>query len=209
MTASILGALPHQVWAMAFVVAAIDATGLPFPGRFLLVLTGARAGSVQEAGVAILAAAAGALVGDHLLYAAGRLGGKRLLSLQCRLSGASARCLRRAREQFERFGPLAILFGRFVASIRLLAAGLAGSGAIPYVRFLAFDLVGALIWAGSLVGLGFLVGRQSASFLDSYGSRVEVLLALIAVGSLGVGLYRWWQRGRHGSAMRARPAPAR
>jgi membrane protein DedA with SNARE-associated domain len=209
MTASILGVLPHQTWALAFVVAAIDATGLPFPGRFLLVVAGARASSPGEAGLVLAAAAAGALMGDHLLYAAGRLGGTRLIRLQCRLTGASGRCLQRARAQLQRFGALAFLFGRFVASIRLLAAALAGSGAIRYPRFLAFDLLGAVIWAGSLVGLGFLVGRQATGLLEHYGSRVDVVVGVIAVGSLAVGAYRWWQRGRHPAAVQASPVPAR
>jgi membrane protein DedA with SNARE-associated domain len=95
------------------------------------------------------------------------------------------------------------------ASIRLLAAALAGSGAVPYPRFLAFDLLGAVIWAGSLVGLGFLVGRQATGLLERYGSRVDVIVGAIAIGSLAVGAYRWWQRGRHGAAMRVSPIPAR
>ena len=109
------------------------------------------------------AGALGAVVGDHLWYAAGRLGAAdRLTALYCKLSLASGRCEARARSRFDRFGPLAIVIGRFVAGVRLFAAPMAGGGAISYPRFLLFELIGAVAWAGLFVALGYAAGRAVA-----------------------------------------------
>src|SRR5258706_5416212 len=120
-----------------FLAALIDATGFPFPGRVLLVTAGA-AMATDWSQVALLTAAGalGAVVGDHLWYAAGRLGAAdRLTALYCKLSLASGRCEARARSRFDRFGALAIVIGRFVAGGWGFAAPRA-AGAGPYLSLL-------------------------------------------------------------------------
>src|SRR5712691_7370503 len=85
------------VYLGLFLAALIDATGFPFPGRALLVAAGAA--TAEDWGHVALMTAAGALgavVGDHLWYAAGRLGaGDRLTRLLHAL--ARLRTLRGAR----------------------------------------------------------------------------------------------------------------
>src|SRR6185295_13892721 len=99
------------VYLGLFLATLIDATGFPFPGRVVLMAAGAL----------------GAVVGDHLWYLAGHLGAAdRLTALYCKLSLASGRCEARARARFDRFGPLAIVIGRFVAGVRVFAAPMAG-----------------------------------------------------------------------------------
>src|SRR5258706_6263791 len=89
-----LDALLHDaslVYLGLFLAALIDATGFPFPGRVLLVTAGA-AMATDWSQVALLTAAAalGAVLGDHLSEAAGRLGaGDPLTALHCKLSPAS------------------------------------------------------------------------------------------------------------------------
>jgi hypothetical protein len=58
-----------HLYAIVFVAATIDATGLPFTGRLLVITAGATAGGGLEATRVMLLAAAGALVGDHSLSA--------------------------------------------------------------------------------------------------------------------------------------------
>src|SRR6185295_613321 len=178
-----LDALLHDaslVYLGLFLAALIDATGFPFPGRVLLVTAGAAMGT-DWSQVALLTAAGalGAVVGDHLWYAAGRLGAAdRLTALYCKLSLASGRCEARARARFDRFGPLAIVIGRFVVGVRLFAAPMAGSGAISYPRFLLFELIGAVAWSGLFVVLGHALGAPWRALLERYGWGVP--LAIIA-----------------------------
>lgn len=66
--------------AVAFFAAAIDAVGLPFPGRFLLITAGAVSAGGPNATWTVMFAAAGHVVGDHVLYLIGWVGGDRILS---------------------------------------------------------------------------------------------------------------------------------
>ncbi len=59
----------------------------------ILVLTPAFLATHDDLARLILAATAGALLGDHVPYVAGRLAGTRLLGLYCRLTLASEACV--------------------------------------------------------------------------------------------------------------------
>jgi membrane-associated protein len=195
-----LGHLGHHLHAAVFLVAAVDATGVPFPGRLLVVMAGAVT-SGADAILVILAAAAGALAGDHVVYGLGRLGGERVAALYCRWTMARGGRVAKAREYVERFGVATILLGRLAFSLRLAVALLAGSGAMSYGRFLALDTLGALAWATLLVCLGRLLGPRALALLESYGG-IEVVLVVGAAGMLALGVYRLWRRARE------RPAAA-
>jgi membrane protein DedA with SNARE-associated domain len=191
------------VYLGLFLATLIDATGLPFPGRVALVAAGATmAEDWGQVALMTAAVALGASTGDHLWWAAGRLGAAdRLTPLYCRLSLASGRCETRARARFERFGALAIVIGRFVAGVRLFAAPMAGGGAISYPRFLLFELVGAVLWSGLFVALGYALGAQWHALLDRYGrgAAVAALVVLMAGPGLII-LVRLARRRRHGPA---------
>lgn len=182
----------------------IDATGLPFPGRVVLVAAGAAmAKDWGQVAVITAAGALGAVIGDHLWYAAGRLGAAdRLTALYCKLSLASGRCEARARSRFDRFGPLAIVIGRFVAGVRIFAAPMAGGGAISYPRFLLFELIGAVAWAGLFVVLGYALGAQWRARFEHHGWGVALtaLAVLTVAGPAAIILVRLARRRRHGPA---------
>ena len=193
------GPLMHVVVATATF---IDATGLPFPGRLFLVAAGASAGDPMRAATLAVAGAVGAVAGDHLWYATGRLGGHSLLRAYCRLSLGSGRCVSRAREHFERFGPLTIIMGRFVAGVRIFAAPMAGTGLISYPQYLLFDAVGGLVWAGAFVGLGYLLGDQWRDMIDRFGAGPVIVaaLAVVVLAAAATMAVRLLRRRRHGPA---------
>jgi membrane protein DedA with SNARE-associated domain len=195
--------LVRHLYAAVFVVAVIDATGLPFPGRLLLVAAGALARDAAEVTAVILAAAGGAMLGDHALYLAGRLGGERLLALSCRWTFASGRCASETRRYLQRWGPLTIVLGRFVAGVRLLATALAGSGAIPYWQFLLFDALGALVWTACFVLLGHVFGTRWRAAVERHGT-VPIVVGITLAALAAVVLYRVHRRRRHGAAAVAR-----
>jgi membrane protein DedA with SNARE-associated domain len=160
------------VYLGLFLAALIDATGFPFPGRALLVAAGdATARDWGQVALMTAAGALGALVGDHLWYAAGRLGAAdRLTRLYGKLSRTSGRCeAQGAHSRFDRLGPLAIVIGRFVAGVRLFAAPMAGGGAISYPRFLLFGVIGAVAWSGLFVAAGYALGAPARALIERHG----------------------------------------
>lgn len=192
-----MGWFRQHLFALVFLASLIDATGLPFPGRAILVVAGVAATERHELALLILTSALGALSGDHLLYYAGMRGGGWLLLLYCRLTLGSARCVETTVAYFKRWGAPALLVGRFSAGVRLFAAVLAGSGHISYRAFLTFDAAGTLVYATLWIVLGALFG---AAILDRAGGAARLLLLLAPATVLAILAYRLWRRRRYGAA---------
>jgi membrane protein DedA with SNARE-associated domain len=166
----------QHLYLLVFLSSLIDATGIPFPGRIILVLAGTVAAGDRALAAVILCGASGAVLGDHLLYLGGMLGGPRWLSLYCRLTLGSARCIENTVAYFRRFGPPTIMLGRFSFSVRLFAAVLAGSGNIAYRRFVTYDLLGALVYATIWVGGGYIIGEQWHAIVALVGGPKALLI---------------------------------
>jgi membrane protein DedA with SNARE-associated domain len=194
-----LGWLHEHLLPVVFLTSLIDATGLPFPGRAILVAAGIAAAGHRDVVVLVMTGVTGALLGDHLLYALGRRRGPRLLALYCRLSLGSARCVENTLACFRRFGALAVLIGRFSTSVRLFAAVLAGSGEIRYRRFILLDLIGSLVYMSLWITLGAAFG---AVVLEQVGRPLQAILLLGPAALVAVLLYRLYRRRRYGAASR-------
>jgi membrane protein DedA with SNARE-associated domain/rhodanese-related sulfurtransferase len=168
-----------QQYGIGFVFANVLAlqAGLPLPAYPTLLVAGALAASggasVPELiGVGVL----GALVADTGWYSAGRRFGMRILSVLCRVSLSPDTCVRQTESIFQRFGPSSMLFAKFVPGFASVATALAGAIRLNYVKFVIFDAMGAALWVGVAVGLGYL-------FRDAIG---DVMAELAALGKYGV-----------------------
>jgi membrane protein DedA with SNARE-associated domain len=161
----------------------LENTGLPIPGETITLVGGFLAGSgdLNYEGV-LIAAIAGAIVGDNFGYWLGRWGGWPLL---LRVGGwfkISEERLEQARQQFSKNAMQAVFLGRFVTLLRIFAGPLAGIAEMPYRQFLLCNAAGAVVWATALVSLAFFIGRlvsleQLLLWVSQFG-----LLALAAVG---------------------------
>jgi membrane protein DedA with SNARE-associated domain len=198
-----LGWLAAYPYVIVLVGAAIDATGLPFPGRVLLVAAGAlAAGQPVSLAALVVVGAAGAVAGDHLWYFAGRLGSQRLLRTYCALSVSSGRCERTTTDYFRRFGPLTIVIGRYVAGVRLLAWPLAARSGVRYPTFLVLDVAGALLWSATWVLLGWFFADRWQAVAEHAGTVLAAAVGASLVLGAGVAVFRLWRRRSHGPALR-------
>jgi membrane protein DedA with SNARE-associated domain/rhodanese-related sulfurtransferase len=168
-----------QQYGVGFVfvnVLALQA-GLPLPAYPTLIVAGALAAgggtsAPELIGIGVLAA----LIADTGWYSAGRRFGMRILSVLCRLSLSPDTCVRQTESIFQRFGPSSMLFAKFVPGFASVATALAGAIRLNYARFVVFDAMGAALWVGVAVGLGYL-------FRDAIG---DVMAELAALGKYGV-----------------------
>lgn len=194
-----VGLVAGHVYLAVFVANTIDAAGIPFPGRIILILAGAFLETKLQLAFSIVAAATGALLGDHVLYLAGRRGGPALLAAYCRFTLGSERCVEDTVKYFRRFGPPAILLGRYSTGVRLFAAILSGCGYIGYKRFLAYDIAGSLVYATLWVMVGHTFGDQVSTVLVWLGRR-RALIMIVPAAVLAIVAYRVWRRWRYGAA---------
>jgi undecaprenyl-diphosphatase len=182
-------------WALAvvFLGPALESSafvGIVFPGEIAVILGGVLAydGRVSLPAV-IVAAVAGAIVGDTVGYWVGREWGHQVLRwIGHRLPFLEHRIdddLERARSYIRRRGGVAVLIGRFAAALRATVPGLAGMSEMHYPTFLAFNALGGAIWGTAFVLLGYFAGAAWERAASDAGKIGFGVLALIVLGLIG------------------------
>jgi membrane-associated protein len=188
----------HGVWVYALLFAIVFCeTGLvvtPFlPGDSLLFVAGALAAAGgMDVGTLIVTLIAAALCGDNVNYWVGRWLGPRVFNRQASRWLNPAH-LRRTHDFYERHGGKTIILARFVPIVRTYAPFVAGLGSMPYPRYLAFCVAGALIWVGSLSLAGYFFGNLPV--VRNNLAAAIVLIVLVSVSPMALELLRAW-RGR-------------
>jgi membrane protein DedA with SNARE-associated domain/rhodanese-related sulfurtransferase len=146
--------------------------GLPVPAYPVLIVAGAYAamgGSPLWQLVAVGVAAA--LVADTGWYLAGKRFGLSILRTLCRVSLSPDSCVRQTESIFQRFGPTSMVFAKFIPGFAAVATALAGAIRLRYWVFVLFDAIGAALWVGVGVGIGYL-------FRHAIGDAMNVLKEL-------------------------------
>ena len=205
---SYLAVIADHPYAVVFGSSLIEAIGIPFPARIILVLTPAFVATDLDLVGLVVCATVGALIGDHVPYLAARYAGSRMLRLYCRLTLGSEDCVEKTIRCFTRFGSWALLASRFSTSIRLFASACAGCRHVTYPRFLALDAIGTVVYSTLWVLVGQLVGERAVAFLTTDRRRWFFLAAVVGA-SIVLILYRIWRRRRHGGARESALVTAR
>jgi membrane protein DedA with SNARE-associated domain len=178
----VLEVLVQYGYLMLFAFVLAEQIGLPIPAVPVLLGVGALAG----AGRLSLALALGAVLAasfppDIVWYELGRRRGGRVLGLLCKISLEPDSCVRKTENLFMRWGRKALLVVKFFPSLSPIAATLAGVVGIARLQFIALDGMGAIIWAGTWMGLGYVFSEM----LERIAARVAQLgnYALIGAGA--------------------------
>lgn len=181
----------HGAWVYALLFAIVFCeTGLvvtPFlPGDSLLFVAGAVAAvGGMDLHVVMATLVAAALCGDNVNYWAGRWIGPKVFHYP-KSRWLNPSHLQRAHAFYERHGGKTIILARFVPIVRTYAPFVAGVGAMPYARYLAFCVAGALIWVLSLCTLGYFFGN-----LPLVKNNLTAVILLIVLLSISPGLVAW------------------
>jgi membrane protein DedA with SNARE-associated domain len=161
-----------------------ESGGLPVPGETALI-TGAvlaSQGKLQIEFVIVLAAAA-AIAGDNLGYLIGRKGGRWLLERPGRFHRQRLEVLALGEPFFERHGPKAVFFGRFLLGLRVWASWLAGATHMRWRSFVFWNASGGICWATGIGLLAYFVGHSASNALQTFGlfGLLAVILAVLGV----------------------------
>jgi membrane-associated protein len=81
---------------------------------------------------------------------------------------------------FEKYGGKTIIIGRFVPVVRSFGPALAGVADLTFKRFLVYDFIGGLFWAGGVTALGFYLGSifpQNENFL----TPIIILIIFVSI----------------------------
>ena len=132
-------------------------------------------------------------LGDLVWYEIGRRGGHRVLKRLCRISIEPDTCVRRGEDTFARRGASALLIAKFLPGLNSIGQPLAGALGMPRRRFVIFDLLGAVLWVGLYVGLGYALHDQlaeAAILADRFGAWAIAIVAGVFGFYLGIKVTR-------------------
>ncbi len=154
----------YGVWTylLLFVIVFCE-TGLVvtpvLPGDSLLFAAGAIA-SLGSLNVALLFGllSAAAILGDTVNYGVGKFLGPRVLRRE------NSRILKkeyldRTHAFFEKYGGKTIIIARFVPIVRTFAPFVAGIGSMTYPKFVAYNIIGGLLWVAICLFAGYFFGQ--------------------------------------------------
>ena len=149
------GGVYVALFALVFVESGL-LVGFFLPGDTVLFAAGllaAREGSGLSLPVLAIGVAIAAIAGDAVGYWTGRRLGRPWVE---RRAGRAARHLPQAEAFYQRWGVSAVVVARFIPWVRTFTPIVAGMARMPYPRFLAANVVGALLWGYGLITLGYV-----------------------------------------------------
>jgi membrane protein DedA with SNARE-associated domain/rhodanese-related sulfurtransferase len=158
----------YGLWLVFANVLALQA-GLPVPAYPVLIVMGALTarGDFTAAQIVVVSMVA-SLIADLGWYAAGMHAGRRVLRLMCRLSLSPDSCVRQTETIYERFGAPSLMVAKFIPGFAAVATSMAGVVHTRLASFAVFDAIGAALWSGVAVAIGWV-------FRDAVNDVLQVL----------------------------------
>jgi membrane protein DedA with SNARE-associated domain len=197
-----------------FALMALSSACIPIPSEVVMLFAGfAVADPGQSAtqhhmtlvGV-VLAGLAGTIVGSWFAYAVGRGGRLELLERHGSKLHIGPSQIQRADRWFQRYGEVAVLFGRVIPVVRAFVSLPAGVAKMPFVRFTVLSLIGTIPWVLALALAGHALGGDWTSVRKAFEYVDYVILALVVIGII-YAIVRRRRRGPTGGGTDTPPVP--
>jgi membrane protein DedA with SNARE-associated domain/rhodanese-related sulfurtransferase len=188
-----------QYYGLAFVfinVLALQA-GLPVPAYPTLIVTGALAARGGYSLPALLGTAvAASLIADLSWYSLGRRVGGPVLRTLCRISLSPDSCVRQTEAIFTRWGAQSLMVAKFIPGFASVATAMAGVLRVPLWRFIPADAIGAALWSGVAIALGYIFRNAIDDVLTVLQEFGKIGLVLIVLAFFAYLFWKWLQRKR-------------
>lgn len=176
-------ALNHFGYLAVLGLVFVEDFGVPVPGETVLILAAVYAGAGRLNVVLVgLLGFCGAVLGDNVGFAIGHFGGRALIERYGRYVFLTPERIARATGFFERHGGWIIVVARFIERLRQANGIMAGLSGIRWAKFLVFNAIGAALWVGVWVSVGYLSGSHiDAIYRDAtrYSTYVAVALGVL------------------------------
>lgn len=140
--------------------------GMPTPGETVLITAAFFAGLGHLNIVLVaLVAIVGAVIGDNVGFAIGEYGGRSLLNRFGKYVLLTPERVDKAEAFFNRHGGKIIIIARFVAGLRQTNGLIAGISEIKWLKFIMFNIIGAVLWVSLWSAVGYFGGSHIGIFL--------------------------------------------
>jgi membrane protein DedA with SNARE-associated domain len=156
--------------------------GVPVPGETILIAAAVFAGAGHmNIAVVILVAVTGAIIGDNIGFVIGHYGGRPLVERFGRYIFLTPERLERAEDFFNRHGGKVVTVARFIEGLRQANGILAGIVGMHWLKFLAFNALGAVLWVCTWAGLGYLAGEHIVEIYAGFERYKWYVIGVFAV----------------------------
>jgi membrane-associated protein len=158
--------------------------GVFLPGDSLLVTAGllAARGYLNVYALAPVLTLA-AICGNSVGYLIGRATGPRVFRRENSLFFNKKHAIR-AHEFYEKYGRKTIVLAQFMPIIRTFAPVIAGVGGMKFRQFVTFNILGAILWIWSMLGIGYFLG----SYIPGIDQHIEIVVIVVVFISILPGL---------------------
>lgn len=139
-----------------------------------------------------------AILGDAVNYSIGKYAGHKLFANK-NSKIFRQEYLDRTHRFYEKHGGKTIILARYVPIIRTFAPFVAGMGEMTYKKFFTYNVVGAIVWVGSVTAAGQIFGNIPVVKRNFH----VVIVAIIVVSALPV-VFEVWKARRELKAAKAK-----
>jgi membrane-associated protein len=163
--------------------------GFFLPGDSLLVTAGLVASQGKlDIGILTALLMAAAIIGDSVGYAIGYFAGPKLFKKEDSFFFRKDH-IKKTHEFFEKYGGKTIILARFVPIVRTFAPTVAGVGRMNYRKFISFNIIGGILWVGSMLFMGYFLGRT----IPNIDKHMHIVIGVVIIVSFLPILHEWNQ----------------
>ena len=124
-----------------------------------------------------------AILGNSLGYFIGRTTGPRIFNRENSLFFNKKHAIR-AHEFEQRYGRATIVIAQFMPIIRTFSPVIAGVGLMKFREFITYNVLGAVVWVWSMLGIGYFLGN----YIPGIDRHIEIVVVIVVFISLLPGL---------------------
>ena len=160
----------------------LESMGVPSPGETALVLAAVLASQGKlQIWLVLVIGISSAIIGDNAGYLLGRRFGREVLAGKGPFYARRRRLIVAGDRFFEKHGPKAVFFARWIALVRFVAAWLAGINGMRFRDFFFWNALGGITWGLTFGLVGYFAGSAAANAISSFGVYAAIGLVLLAV----------------------------
>jgi membrane protein DedA with SNARE-associated domain len=196
----------YGYWAVLLLVMVED-FGIPVPGETILIAAAifAGAGRLNIVAVGVIGFVA-AILGDNIGFALGHFGGRALALRWGKYVGLTEERLVKAEFFFEKHGGKIIVVARFIEGLRQANGIIAGISGMHWRRFLIYNAIGAGLWVGTWISIGYFAGNHIDTiyhYITNYSYYVLIAVGVVVVALIVRHILRRRRRAHDSTGSRA------
>ncbi len=184
-----------------FMLVMLESTLVPVPSTLVFPFAGFLAAKgVFSLPIVLAINSAGAIAGSALGYWLGAAGGKPLLLKYGKYALIRQKDIERTEAWFANHGKATVFIARFVPVVRHIISLPAGIARMPLLPFLFQTFLGATLWGGFLILLGYYMGEHWDTVANKLKRFDLVFGVLIVVAVMAIAIRIYLRRRRERAA---------